>query len=90
MSAPAKTMFYKIIQKKSTIGMPPWVRRNIQLLGLRKRLDVSYQRVSPSTAHRIAAVKEMVEIELVDQPKTREQVANERKPSPGFVLLKSN
>jgi large subunit ribosomal protein L30 len=90
MSAPAKQMYYKIMQKRSTIGLPPLIRRNITLLGLKKRFDISYQKVSPSTAHRIAKVKELVEIELVDEPKTREQLRLERQPEPGFVLIKAN
>lgn len=62
----------------------------MQLLGLKKRFDISYQKVSPSTAHRLVKVKELVSIELVDEPKTREQLKEERKPNPGFVLIKGN
>lgn len=89
MSAPAKQMYYKILQKRSVIGMPPTVRKNIEILGLKKRFDISYQKVSSSTAHRLAKVKELVEIELVDEPKTREQLKEERRPNPGFVLVKA-
>lgn len=84
----AKQQFYKITQLRSTIGCPPIVRKNITALGLKRRHQIVYQRVSPSTAHRLRTVKELVKIELVDEPKTREEVNKERKFNPGFELLK--
>lgn len=86
----AKGMFYKITQLRSTIGLPPIVRKNIQALGLRKRNHIIYQKVSPSTAHRLVKVKEIVKVELVDEPKTPQQLAAERKFDPGFEIHKGN
>ncbi|CUM62738.1 uncharacterized protein PRCAT00000295001 [Priceomyces carsonii] len=83
-------MFYKITQIRSTIGMPPRVRKNIEALGLKKRYQTVYQRVSPSTAHRLAAVKELVKLDLVDEPKSAYDMAMERKFEPGFEILKGN
>ncbi|QBM89576.1 Ribosomal protein L30/L7E [Metschnikowia aff. pulcherrima] len=59
-------MFYRIQQLRSTIGMPPLVRKNIAALGLRRRNNVVYQRVSVATAHKLRMVKELVKIELLE------------------------
>ena len=87
MSTPAK--FYKIVQTRSVIGMPAKMRRTMQILGLNNKYDISYQRVSPATAHRLAQVKDLVRIELSDVFKTREQLAEERKLRPGFTIVKA-
>lgn len=86
----AKTMFYKITQTRSTIGCHPRIRKNIEALGLKKRNQIIYQRVSPSTAHRISVVKELVKIELVDKPKSQDELAAERKFKPGFEMIKGD
>ena len=85
---PAKGMFYKITQLRSTIGMPPIVRKNMEALGLRRKDHVKCQRVSPSTAHRLIRVKELVKVELVAEVKTPEEMAKERKFKPGFEVEK--
>ncbi|KAJ8140885.1 hypothetical protein OY671_005935 [Metschnikowia pulcherrima] len=64
-------MFYRIQQLRSTIGMPPSVRKNIAALGLRRRNNVVYQRVSVATAHKLRMVKEMVKIELLEPSKVQ-------------------
>lgn len=83
-------MFYKITQTRSTIGCHPRIRKNIEALGLKRINQIIYQKVSPSTAHRISAVKELVKIELVDKPKTKEELAAERKFNPGFEIIKGD
>jgi len=83
-------MFYKITQTRSTIGCHPRIRKNIEALGLKRRNQIIYQRVSPSTAHRIGVVKELVKIELVNKPKTQEELAAERKFNPGFEMIKGD
>lgn len=90
MSGVSKQMFYKITQVRSTIGLPPKIRKNIEALGLKRRNHTVFQSVSPSTAHRLAAVKEIVNIELVDQPKTAAELSLERKFKPGFEIVKGN
>lgn len=84
-----KQLYYKITQMRSIIGMPPIVRKNIQALGLRKRFQTVYQKVSPSTAHRLMRVKELVAIDLVDEPKSSVEMAQERKYKPGFEIIKA-
>lgn len=88
--ASAKQLFYKITQVRSTIGMPPRTRKNIEALGLKRRNHIIYQKVSAATAHRLRLVKELVKIDLVDTPKTPQEVNQERKFKPGFELIKSN
>lgn len=88
MSGNIKPMFYKITQIRSTIGLPPVIRKNMEALGLKRRHHVKYQRVSPATAHRLMKVKELVKVELTDEPKTPYQLSQERKFDPGFVIRK--
>lgn len=70
--------------------MPPVVKKNILALGLTRRFQTVYQQVSPSTANKLAKVKELVVIELVNEYKSAMQLKAERKPNPGFVLLKED
>lgn len=66
--------------------MPPIVRKNMQALGLKKRFQIKYQKVSPSAAHRLIKVKELVKVELVEEAKTPEQLRQERKFPRGFEV----
>jgi len=86
----SKQMFYKITQTRSVIGLPPLIRKNMQALGLKRRFQVVYQKVSPSTAHRLSKVKELITVELVDHKKTPEEINAERKYKPGFELIKGD
>lgn len=83
-----KPLFYKITQTRSTIGLPPKTRANIKTLGLKRINHIVYQTISPSTAHKLARVKELVKIELVSERKTPLQLMNERKFDPGYTLVK--
>ncbi|GEQ68968.1 hypothetical protein JCM33374_g2638 [Metschnikowia sp. JCM 33374] len=74
-------MFYRIQQLRSTIGMPPSVRKNIAALGLKRRNSVVYQKVSVATAHKLRMVKELVKIELLDPQQVGEK---KREDSTGY------
>lgn len=87
MSAP---MYYKITQTRSVIGLPPIVRKNIEALGLQRRFQTVYQRVSPSTAYRMSKVKELITVELVNEYKNAQQINAERKFKPGFEIVKGD
>lgn len=65
--AMSKSLFYRITQLRSTIGMPPITRKNIKALGLRRRNQTVYQKVSAATAHRLRIVKELVSIDLLEE-----------------------
>lgn len=73
---------------RSTIGLAPVVRKNMEALGLHKRFQTVYQKVSPSTAHRLLYVKELVKVELVDSSKSAKQMRLDRKFEPGFTVIK--
>ncbi|CAN3365576.1 large ribosomal subunit protein uL30m [Diutina catenulata] len=81
-------LYYKITQLRSIIGMPPLVKKNVRALGLTRRYQTVYQKVSPSTANRLVKCKELVQVELVDHAKTPQEVNQERKYPSGFELLK--
>lgn len=83
MSTPQ--MFYRIQQLRSTIGLPPLVRKNIAALGLKKRNHIVYQKVSPAAAHRLRLVKELVSIDLMDAEKAESQKLLDKQKFPkGF------
>lgn len=70
MSSPQ--MFYRIKQLRSTIGLGPKIKKNMEALGLRKRDQVVYQAVSVTTAHKLRLVKELVSIDLLDSEQIKE------------------
>lgn len=81
-------MFYRVKQLRSTIGMPPIVRKNMAALGLRKINNVVYQRVSPATAHRLRQVKELISIDLLNESQTEELKLEDAKKFPaGFQKI---
>lgn len=84
----SKQMFYRIKQLRSTIGMPPQVRKNIAALGLKRRNHVVYQTVSPATAHRLRVVKELVSIDLLDGDSVEQHKATDKQVFPaGFAKV---
>lgn len=84
----SKQMFYRIKQLRSTIGLPPIVRKNIAALGLTKRGNVVYQAVSPATAHKLRIVKELVSIDLLDAKSVEKSIGTDKQTFPsGFVKV---
>lgn len=81
-------MYYKITQTRSIIGMPPKIRGNIKSLGLKKRCQTVYRKVSLATANQILKVKELVSVDLVDNFKSEEEMKKEKKFPLGFEILK--
>lgn len=81
-------MVYRITQLRSTIGMPPLVRKNIAALGLKRRNQVVYQTVSAATAHRLRLVKELVSIDLVSADQVEQLKATDKPAFPaGFAKV---
>lgn len=81
-------MFYRIQQLRSTIGLPPLVRKNIAALGLKRRNHIVYQKVSPATAHRLRLVKELVSIDLLNAEKAEAQKLVDKQTFPkGFEKI---
>lgn len=84
----SKQMFYRIQQLRSTIGMPPPVRKNIAALGLKRRNHIVYQQVSAATAHRLRMVKELVSIDLMDSEGVKSLQEKEQQGFPkGFEKI---
>lgn len=85
MSAAPK--YFKVTQLKSTIGLPKLYKETLQTLGLRRRNQTVYQKISPQQAGQIARVKELVKVELSPVFKDKNQMREERKSDPGFVVV---
>ncbi|CAK9438027.1 mitochondrial 54S ribosomal protein uL30m [Lodderomyces beijingensis] len=86
---PVKSLYYKITQIRSTIGMPPKTRSALHALGLRRRNQVVFAKCAPSSANTLTRVKEMVKVEVTDYKLTREEVNRARKFPKGFELIKN-
>lgn len=84
----SKQMFYRIKQIRSSIGVPKKICKNLDALGLTKRNQVVYQRVSPATAHRLTTVKELVTIDLVSEEALDRSKAEDKDVyAPGFLKV---
>lgn len=81
-------MFYRLVQKRSTIGLPDKYAQYLKLLGLGKCGRVLYQPVNPTVAARVAYVKELVGVELSQLLMTAEEVHDARRSKPGFQISK--
>lgn len=88
MSAPAAQRFFRITLMRSAIGLPAKIGDVLSSLGLHKRLKTVYHPVSPVVAGKIFSVKELVDVEEVDQALTKEQLKELRRPDKGFYIEK--
>lgn len=79
--------FFKVTQLRSTIGLPKLYKETLQSLGLRRRNQTVYHKISPQQAGQIARVKELVKVELSPVYKDKVQLREERKSEPGFVVV---
>lgn len=86
MSSPQ--MFYRVKQLRSTIGLGPKIRKNMEALGLKKRDQVVYQSVSVATAHKLRLVKELVSIDLLPHTELKERKKTDKPKWPkGFSKI---
>lgn len=85
MSAPAK--YFKVTQLRSTIGLPKLYKETLATLGLHRRNQTVYHKITPQQAGQIARVKELVKVELSPVYKDKVQMRQERKSDPGFVVV---
>lgn len=81
--------YFRITLLRSAIGLPRRSTDVLKALGLKKRMGTVFHRVTPSVAGQIMRVKELVEVEEVEQQLTKQQVHLERKPDPGYYVEKS-
>lgn len=80
--------YFKVTQLKSTIGLPRLYKDTLLSLGLRRRHQTVYHKITPQQAGAIARVKELVKVELSDVFKNKEQMREERKSEPGYEIIK--
>lgn len=81
--------YFRITLLRSAIGLPRRSTDVLKALGLKKRMNTVFHRVSPSVAGQIMKVKELVSVQEVDRALTKQEVRLERKPDPGYYLEKS-
>lgn len=81
-----KMTYFRITLMRSAIGLP--LRKNMVLhaLGLKKRMATVFYPVSQDVAGQIMKVKELVDVQEVDESLTKAQVHLRRKPDPGYYV----
>lgn len=80
--------FFRITLLRSGIGLPMKTRGVLTALGLNKRMKTVFQPVSSDVAGMIMKVKELVDVEEVEERLTKNQIKANRKPDPGFYVEK--
>lgn len=78
--------YFRITLIRSAIGLPQKTTGVLKALGLGKRLRTVYHPVSPQVAGQIFAVKELVDVQEVDQPLSKTEIKELRRPDPGFFV----
>ena len=80
--------YFRITLLRSAIGLPKQASGVLKALGLRKRMKTVYHPVSQQVAGQIFAVKELVDVQEVDQKLSHEEMKALRKPDTGFWVEK--
>ncbi|KAK4982909.1 39S ribosomal protein L33, mitochondrial [Elasticomyces elasticus] len=80
--------YLRITLLRSAIGLPKPTLGVLKALGLRKRLATVYHPVSPSVAGQVFRVKELVDVQEVEERLTREEMREWRRPESGFWVEK--
>ena len=78
--------YFRITLIRSAIGLPAKSSNVLKALGLRKRMATVYHPVTTSVAGQIMRVKELVAVQEVDKPLTKDEVHQERVPDSGFYV----
>nr|POE90676.1 54s ribosomal protein l33, mitochondrial [Quercus suber] len=86
MTAP--TSYFRITLMRSAIGLPKKTSGVLAALGLRKRLRTVYHPVTPDVAGQIFAVKELIDVQEVDQKLSNTQMKELRQPEKGWYVEK--
>ncbi|KAK4987697.1 39S ribosomal protein L33, mitochondrial [Elasticomyces elasticus] len=80
--------YLRITLLRSAIGLPKPTLGVLKALGLRKRLATVYHPISPSVAGQVFRVKELVDVQEVEERLTREEMREWRRPESGFWVEK--
>lgn len=78
--------YFRITLLRSAIGLPRKTTGVLKALGLRKRMNTVYHPVSPSIAGQIFAVKELIDVQEVEQALTPTEMKELRRPDPGYYV----
>lgn len=79
--------YFKVTQLKSTVALPLKTKKTMHKLGLRRRNQIVYHKICPQQAGIIASVKELVKVELATSKKSIQEMREDRKSDPGFVVV---
>merc|ERR1711939_333035 len=82
----AAQSYFRITLMRSAIGLPKKSSGVLAALGLHKRLRTVYHPVSPQTAGMVFAVKELVDVQEVDQALSKREMRELRRPDSGFYV----
>jgi len=80
--------YFRITLLRSSIGLPKATSGVLKALGLRKRMRTVYHPVSPQVAGQIFAVKELVDVQEVEEKMTSTELRAMRRPDAGFWVEK--
>lgn len=80
--------YFRITLLRSAIGLPKPTTGVLKALGLRKRLSTVYHPVSQQVAGQIFAVKELIDVQEVDQAFSPAELKELRRPDSGFFVEK--
>ncbi|KAH0347177.1 hypothetical protein KCU81_g3756, partial [Aureobasidium melanogenum] len=83
---PPPMSYFRITLLRSSIGLPKQASGVLKALGLRKRMKTVYHPVSQQVAGQIFAVKELVDVQEVDQKFSPEELKELRRPDSGFYV----
>jgi len=83
-SLSSSTNYFRITLLRSSIGLPKKTSGVLAALGLHKRMRTVYHPVSQTVAGQIFAVKELVDVQEVDQALTKREMRELRMPESGF------
>ena len=78
--------YFRITLIRSAIGLPRKSSGVLKALGLNRRLKTVYHPVSPDVAGQIFAVKELIDVQEVDQALTKTEMKELRRPDTGFYV----
>ncbi|KAI9848252.1 MAG: 39S ribosomal protein L33, mitochondrial [Thelocarpon superellum] len=78
--------FFRVTLVRSAIGLPARTQGVLRALGLRKRMRTVYHPVSTDVAGQIMKVKELISVQEVEQPLTKAEMRERRRPDPGYYV----
>jgi large subunit ribosomal protein L30 len=72
--------------KRSGIGLPSAKLQTLEALGLKKRFQTTYKPVNPQIAGQLLRVKELLDLQLVEEPVSKEEMREARRPPRGYIV----